>query len=190
MTKLQEQIHKLRDLGYSYNKIVKELGCAKSSVCYTLGEKQKEKTYSRTKQRRNNHPYIQKIDRFLVKYKIPPLTNKSKTKLLVVLYTKIQTFIGKQSMKMAEFNVNDVLNKFGENPTCYLTGQPIDIFKPQTYHFDHIIPVSRGGTCTLDNLGICTKMANQSKFTMTPDEFVNHCKLVLEHFGYTITKSN
>ena len=79
------------------------------------------------------------------------------------------------------FKLEDVIEKFGENPTCYLTGQPIDMWKPSTYEFDHIIPRIRGGTNDLDNLGICLKSANRAKYTMTPDEFVNLCRLIVQH---------
>lgn len=82
--------------------------------------------------------------------------------------------------------IEDIINKFGENPKCYLTGTSIDINNPSTFEFDHIIPVSRGGTSSLDNLGICIKQANRAKERMTPDEFFNLCKLVLENQGYKI----
>jgi 5-methylcytosine-specific restriction endonuclease McrA len=89
---------------------------------------------------------------------------------------------------MDKFTVQDVKDKLGEHPVCYLTGEQIDINKPNTYQFDHIIPRSRGGQSTLDNLGICTKRANLSKSDMTPDEFFNFCKIVLENQGYKVTK--
>ena len=79
------------------------------------------------------------------------------------------------------FSVDDVIKKFGEHPTCYLTGEPIDIFKPRTYNFDHKIPRSRGGDNSLDNLGLCTKKANHAKYNMTPDEFINFCKKVVDY---------
>lgn len=79
------------------------------------------------------------------------------------------------------FTSQDVIDKFGEAPVCYLTGQPIDISKPRTYQFDHIIPRSRGGTNDLDNLGICTRMANLAKSSMTLDEFTNFCSLVIKN---------
>ena len=76
---------------------------------------------------------------------------------------------------------NEVMKKFGDNPKCYLTGLPIDIKDTRSYHFDHIIPTSRGGTNTLDNLGICTKAANMAKSDMTPDELYDLCKLIISH---------
>lgn len=45
-------ILRLRDLGYSYNKIVEELGCSKSVVCYYLGADQSSKRATRQIQAR------------------------------------------------------------------------------------------------------------------------------------------
>lgn len=70
---------------------------------------------------------------------------------------------------------------------CYLTGRNIDITKDD-YHLDHIMPVSKGGSSSLDNLGITCPQANMSKSDMTIDEYLSLCKEVLENFGDTVTK--
>ena len=57
-------------------------------------------------------------------------------------------------------------NKFGTKTKCYLTGTPIDLEKDD-YCFDHIIPVSKGGSNDLSNLGITTPAANYSKSDLT-----------------------
>ena len=44
---LPEKIFELRNKGLSYSKIAKQLGCAKSTVCYYLGKDQKEKIKAR-----------------------------------------------------------------------------------------------------------------------------------------------
>lgn len=82
-----------------------------------------------------------------------------------------------------------VIDKFGENPKCYLTGKEIDISKPRTYQFDHKVPASRGGTNTIDNLGICSRTANLAKSDMTHDEFIEFCKTVLIHHGFEVNKA-
>ena len=90
---------------------------------------------------------------------------------------------------MAHFGYKDVLNKYDNctEVTCYLTGDKIDL-KKDNYALDHIQPISRGGSCELDNLGITTYLANQAKTYMTEDEFVELCKKVLIHHGYNVTK--
>tara|TARA_R100000657_G_C4674118_1_gene119326 strand:+ start:1584 stop:1796 length:213 start_codon:yes stop_codon:yes gene_type:complete len=46
---LQERILELKEQGYSYRQIEKLLGCARSTICYHLGEDQKDKTKLRNK---------------------------------------------------------------------------------------------------------------------------------------------
>lgn len=37
------------------------------------------------------------------------------------------------------FTWRDVVDKFGWETTCYLTGKPLNLREPRTYHFDHKI---------------------------------------------------
>ncbi len=186
--KLQSQILTLRQQGKSYKQIATELNCAKSSVCYHLGRGQKSASYARVIRRRACHPFYYKLDNFRRKPK------RVKNKKLVsqwkaLIRNKIKTFHSIRGYMTANlsFSVDDVINKFGEKPLCYLTGEEIDIYQPRTYNFDHIIPKSRGGSDTLDNLGICTKHANAAKSDMTPDEFINLCEQVVNHHRVTMT---
>ena len=84
--------------------------------------------------------------------------------------------------------VDDLLKKFGSNPRCYLTGKDIDINKPSTYQFDHIVPVSKGGESTFENLGVTTPEANYAKGNLSVEEFIELCKDVLHNFGYKVIK--
>ncbi len=61
--KHKENILRLRAEGKTYNEIVSELGCAKSTVAYHCGLGQKEKTRYRTNGLR------EEISRFLIDYK-------------------------------------------------------------------------------------------------------------------------
>lgn len=71
---------------------------------------------------------------------------------------------------------------------CYLTGTPIDLTKDD-YCFDHIVLVSKGGTNELSNLGVTIPSANYSKHDLTIEEYLSLCKQVLEHHGYTVSKT-
>ena len=193
MTELGIKIHELRKQGKSYNEIVKELGCNLGTVCYYINPNRKQKVLSNGKNIRKN-PLIQKISSFL---RLSKQENKRKdsgdfynNKINLILKNKIQFYCNRRCLMnhKQNFGIKDVLSKIGKNPTCYLTGLPIDLTKSNTYNFDHIIPASRGGVNSLDNLGICTKKANMSKTDMTPDEFINLCKMVLEHNGYDVNK--
>lgn len=179
---LKEKIKQLRKSGLTYDQISQKLNCNKSTVCYHIGYGQKQKTaIRRIKNRSQLHPYKRKIECF-----IQPSCRWKKT-----LKAKLETFHRKYK-NMSEyqkplFTADDVINKFGENPICYLTGEKIDIYSPKDYNFDHIIPRSRGGSNNIDNLGICTKKVNSAKGDMTPEEFIALCKSVLEHNGYKVT---
>jgi 5-methylcytosine-specific restriction endonuclease McrA len=79
------------------------------------------------------------------------------------------------------FKVNDLLNKIGDNPTCYLTGRKINLLDGKSYHLDHIIPKNKGGTNTLDNCDIACKDANQAKGNLLYSDFILLCQEVLDH---------
>ena len=196
MSKLKDSILLLRSQNKTYNEIQAQLKCSKGTIAYYCGKGQKEKSLlRRNKHRQNQHPYTQRIESF--KNHTKKKTNntiKNRLPIRRLIQIKIQAFHYKYKeygvYQQINFSVQDVIDKFGENPTCYLTGQTIDIYKPRTYQFDHIIPRSRGGDNSIDNLGICSQRANQSKRDMTPDEFINLCKQVLQHNGYQVIKSD
>ncbi len=180
---LRQQIEELRQDGKTYNQIKSELGCSTGTISYHLKPEQKEKTLARQRKRRKVvHPYKIKLERFINPTK-KPTTNKQTHKWKSLIRDKIKRFSTTKGIKQVElkFTTEDIINKFGENPKCYITGDDIDIYSPRTYNFDHIIPRSRGGDNTIDNLGICTKQANQAKHDMTPEELIEFCKKVLEH---------
>lgn len=181
---MKSQILTLRNQGYTYNQIVDELGCSKSTVAYYCSKNQKQKMLQRQQARRKKHPYLQKIEGFCRQTQPNQWEANYDLSVRHLIRSKIKTFCREyKSMDYVkpDFSVDDVLEKFGDNPTCYLTGEPIDMNQPRTYSFDHIIPRSRGGDNSLDNLGLCTKQANQAKADMTPEELVEFCKKVIAH---------
>lgn len=192
--KYRDKILELRKQGKSYKQISDELGCTKSTVCFHCGKGQKTKNYNRAKQCRNHqHPFIRKIESF----HNPNISNITRTtthKTKKLIQLKIETFCsirqgGNKIYNKPTFTVQDVIDKFGNNPKCYLTNESIDISKPRTYHFDHIIPASKGGSNDITNLGLCTKDANNSKTDLTLEEYISLCKKVLETHGYNVTKN-
>lgn len=187
------KIKELKLNGYTFTQIKNELKCSKATICYHLSNEQKDKNYKRTTNRRNQHPYVRKIDLFkkTITSKKNNLHNGSHSDK-ILMYKKLYNFCNKKGNKMTNINftLEDVINKFGENPKCGLTGKSIDITKPRTYQFDHIIPRAKGGNNSLDNLQIVTKQANFAKRDLSEDEFLELCKSVVENKGYKITKNH
>jgi CRISPR/Cas system Type II protein with McrA/HNH and RuvC-like nuclease domain len=197
---VKDKILELRSQGKSYKYIVKILGCSRGTVSYHCGKGQKEKTYNRTKLFRLNNAFYKESIHYVLNRKMYVFCASKKDrkqyqkpikKIRAALYHKYQTFIYRKNKSLmdAKFTFEELVTKIGNNPICYLTGMPIDLTKSSTYQFDHIIPHSRGGDDTLDNLGICTKRANESKNNMTPEELFELCKSILTHNGYTVVKN-
>lgn len=102
---------------------------------------------------------------------------KNKSRILdYKISSRIYKF--KRSAKNTDnFTLSDFLQKFS-NPKCYLTGTPIDLTQTSTYHLDHIIPVSKGGSANLDNLGLLLPEINNMKLDHSIEKIVNLCKMV------------
>lgn len=179
--KIKDQILELRSQGKSYKEIAETLNCSRGAISYHCGKGQKNK--SKIRQRKNNqtrHPYYRKMHAFKVTNRNYEKVKIAQSKFYKVLYYKIYTFRRKSDMSN-DITIENILNKFGENPTCYLTGEKIDIYDTRSYHFDHIIPVSKGGNSNIENLGICTREVNLAKRDMTDKEFIELCKKVILH---------
>lgn len=67
---------------------------------------------------------------------------------------------------------------------CALTGMPL-FCGGDTFHADHIIPLSRGGTSEIVNLQLVTKTVNRAKGSLTNDEFFAICEAVVLHRAST-----
>lgn len=61
---------------------------------------------------------------------------------------------------------------------CALTGRRLT---PDEASLDHIIPISRGGQHTPENIQILHRDVNRAKSTLTNDEFVGLCRDILAH---------
>jgi CRISPR/Cas system Type II protein with McrA/HNH and RuvC-like nuclease domain len=162
---MKEKILELREKGYSYQMIAKELGCSKSTISYHLGDNQKKMAYQRVKKQRILNPWLKKQENFLDRFKNENVTYNSK-------------YFDRKKIK-------DYLDSVDK---CYLTGRKIDTLDVTTYEFDHIIPLSKGGMSSFENLGITIPEANRAKYDLSVEEFIELCKDVLINFGYTVNK--
>ena len=190
--KHKEQILKLRADGKTYKEICDELGCSKSTVGYHCGEGQKEKNQQRQRALRKENVLLKKVDNF----KHPSANRHNRRKENVnsnsvkLMRHKADDFQRRDGNKLGERNIefsyHDILEIYGEQTECYLTGRLIDLRQPRTYNFDHKVPAAKGGDNSLQNLGICTREANNGKSDLMVEEFIQLCKEVLEHNGYEI----
>lgn len=167
---MKKQILKLREEGKTYTEIKEIVGCSKSTISYHCGKGQKEKTKERTNKRRKEKSLLRKIEVF-----------KNRANDFQRSRSKIRDY-------NITFSYQDVLDKIGENPICYLTGEKIDLENIKSFQLDHKIPVSKGGDNSLENLEITLKTANQSKHDMSLKEYLKLCIKVLNNFNYEVTE--
>lgn len=171
---LKEQVLALRQEGKTLQQIRHQLGCSLSTVAYHIYGKAKMSTRKRVYARRKL------VGRF---------ENKTQNS---VLYSKYYQFfrIGKwrKFLQAPTFTFQELLKALPDKPTCYLTGTPVNYADPKSYSLDHVIPSSRGGSNGLSNLKVASAIANRSKSDMTDVEFVEFCKRVLEHHGFTVSQ--
>ena len=178
--KHKEGILRLHKEGKSYNEIQEILGCSKSTISYHCGNgNEKKRVKSDIKKRK---PICKKVSSFKTRcsranYKSFRAKVKTFKRRSQAKGNKTNTIVNSISKN---YTCQDVIKKFGNNPVCYLTGQPIDLDKPETYNLDHIIPASRGGTNDLGNLGLCIKEANQAKGDLLVEELHDLCKQILQ----------
>ena len=181
---MKEEILKLRSEGKSYDEIVKLLGCSKSTISYYCNPSYKTNAKKRNAKNKKENKLSSKVERF--KRANRRLKSKSER-----FQHRDNSFKGNRKpydKEYMKFNWKDIFTMIEENPKCYLTGDKLDLENQNNIALDHKVPVSKGGSNELSNLGICTSIANQSKSSMTVEEYIQLCIKVLTNFGYTVTK--
>lgn len=169
---MKDKIIQMRIDGNSYKEIQKKLGCSLGTIAYHCGEGQKEKYKQRNRSSRST---------------LLGILKRKKDNFSSIGEKKCRGNYGRKRVKSL-FSSKDFLQKLIDNPICYLTGRKVDLTFPKTYQCDHIIPSSKGGTNSLDNMGLACKEANMAKSDMTVNEFLALCKEVLEYNGYEVNK--
>ncbi len=178
-TNHKDNILKLRAEGKSFREIQGLLGCSKSTISYHCGNGNEKKRAAKSNKTRK--PICKKVSNFKCRC---PRANYQAISGKLKTFKRRSGSSGNQSNTIVNnitknYSCKDVLEKIGENPVCYLTGEKIDLNKPETYHLDHIVPASRGGTNDLDNLAICLKEANHAKHELLLDELHLLCEKIL-----------
>jgi hypothetical protein len=97
-----------------------------------------------------------------------------------VLESRIKSF-RERSLPTEDFGADEVRLKIGDQPKCYITGLPLNLDDPDSYSFDHIVPVAFGGASTLDNLEVCTPQVNRLKSAFSLADLVYYAKLITKN---------
>lgn len=176
---MKEEVLKLRKEGKTYKQITELTGVSKSMVCYYCGDNQKEKRQNRTKKYRGRNKMHQKLSRYKNKKKISSATRDFQRRDKGKLLNKAENY---------DFTYKDVLDKFGENTICYLSGEKINLLEDLDYCFDHKKSCNDGGDNSFDNLGITKTKVNKMKHHLSVDEFLEWCIKILKHNGYKVEK--
>ena len=188
---LKEKILRLKSKGLNQSEIVKKLGCAKSTVCWHFDpEKQLKKAQDRKKKIPS---YEVKNCRNMSRFFCAKTENQQSCKIKDLTFSQAHAKNRERLKNFSKHYKSDTMEqktkikyvkeKYGITEsnttfTCRYTAKILDWTRPEEYQYDHIIPRSRGGENTLENLQIISKEANQAKGDMTHEEFVNFIKLV------------
>lgn len=182
MNPLIQEAIRLRQEGKSYQEIADIQGCSKSTASWRCNPHQRVRSTERNRQFKKDHPIANRVWQYQSRGR-----NAAKTK---VRGFQRRDGSHKGNQRTHDFTLKDVTDKFGPSPICYLTGRQLDWEETHTYWLDHIVPATRGGDNSLENMGIAHKQANQAKADMTLDEFIILCQEILEHNGYIVTKKS
>lgn len=191
---MKEEILKLRTEGKSYNEIKSILGCSKGTISYHCGKGQKDK-YKNNRNKRRENVLLSKTDGFKYKPKKEIQSDKKGNKNRKNIVESLRKFQKRDNSVKGKvdkdinstFTWKDILEKFGENTICYLSGERINLFE-NNYNLDHVLPVSRGGENTLNNLGILHEEVNSMKHSLTPEELIQWCVKILNFNNYDVIK--
>ena len=198
MNTLKDKILNLRSKGYSYNKIVDELGCAKSTVAYHLSDDIKRAKKEWKERNKTTVSVTKKINYFHMtykpkpNYKFHPRSKERKTPIKGRINGKIQTFIGNSYGRYGKrtvvrtrstFGIEDVKRDFDNSPYCFYTGRPLVWENTGDWHMDHFIPRAKGGSSVYSNMRISCKEANIAKSDLYFEDLLKLCEDVLTHNG-------
>ena len=171
------------------NEIATILSCSKSTVSYHCSSTTRLKASERGRRLRNEYPaeykFISHMDRFVRRER--GIGKKDSQDWNKRIRTAVSHFKARKNMNQKYTYKEAITHLGGLQTKCYLTGTPINL-ETDSYCLDHILPVSKGGTNELNNMGITIPSANASKSDLQLEEFFSLCKLILENNGYTVTK--
>jgi hypothetical protein len=163
------RVKTLRDGGMSWSDIAREVGCNTSYVCRLYDTNRHQRLTERRYQYRENNILAHKIRDFL--RRAGPKRTISKA-------------------EVAAFE-RALREKVGPVPRSYLSGKPINLERGGDYRLDHVIPVAKGGPCTLENCNICTKAENAIKSYLLLNELCEEITSIQQYyFGLVVLRKD
>ena len=114
------------------------------------------------------------------------LRNRKRWAGLTPMEKKIKVFVretnsGRRHManRKGGVRMKELIEKLKQQGNrCALSGEAIDSTNADV---DHIVPVSRGGSSEIDNLQFLSRRINRMKGTMTNEEFIESCLMVVKY---------
>jgi CRISPR/Cas system Type II protein with McrA/HNH and RuvC-like nuclease domain len=169
------KIIKLRK--YSFQKIKR---CTGESMVYIVDFLKMLKN-----KRRKRSLLKQSLNR--IKYRDNAKIHFYKTKEILLFHPlslKLQSFFKKYSDNKTpnEELIKEFIQRYGVYPRCELTGKLINLNLSNSYELDHIIPISKGGESTFENMQIVLSSVNRMKAHYDLDEFITICNLVAKKY--------
>ena len=175
MKNYKDKIIELRRSGKTYQEIANILNCASSTVVYHLRPIVRSNAIKRAYKNKMKNPQKARNLNTICQQKLYNFKCDSKKGT-------------KKKYSPSPISINDIRNLVYISPKCYLTGRNIDVLDSSSWSLDHIIPRSKGGPSTMQNLGISSSIANKCKHDLSLDEFLILCQEVLQNFGFRIVK--
>lgn len=92
----------------------------------------------------------------------------------------------KERRRISQASISDVARRYIASVYCAYCKRP---YSDDRYRcFDHIVPISLGGSSEADNIEICCRACNYSKFDKPLKEWIESCAFIAIHAGLVSPK--
>jgi 5-methylcytosine-specific restriction endonuclease McrA len=117
---------------------------------------------------------------FRVKYERDPESERQRQQIYKHAHPAILARQGSQHWRLAaaqadgSLTVSVVRRLLDMTTHCYYCASPL---ARNERHIDHVVPRSRGGAHSIENVVVCCRSCNRSKHTRTPEEWLGRLRL-------------
>lgn len=121
----------------------------------------------------------------IIRDKLESFNRFYQVKQKTISNTKIEKLIKQKILNFCEdqmkFTIEQLLEKIGDEPKCYISGESINLLDSKSWSLDHIIPKSKGGDNSINNCGITTRQVNTMKSDIMYEDFIKICEKITEY---------